>query len=90
MALCREIRVLTFAVDTDTANLLKKKGRYLELVRATRKFPPSGWAFCDGQLLPINQNGQLFSLIGTNYGGDAMDHGFSLMVFPLGPEQRRA
>ena len=33
-------------------------------------FAPSGWAFCDGQLLPISQNTALFSLIGTTYGGD--------------------
>jgi microcystin-dependent protein len=33
-------------------------------------FPPQGWAFCDGQLLPINQNQGLFSLLGTTYGGD--------------------
>ena len=33
-------------------------------------FPPRGWAFCDGQLLPINQNQSLFSLLGTTYGGD--------------------
>jgi len=33
-------------------------------------FPPRGWAFCDGQLLPISQNAALFSLLGTNYGGD--------------------
>jgi len=33
-------------------------------------FPPSGWALCDGQLLPINQNQALFSLLGTTYGGD--------------------
>ena len=33
-------------------------------------FPPSGWAFCNGQLLPISQNTALFSLIGTAYGGD--------------------
>jgi microcystin-dependent protein len=33
-------------------------------------FPPKGWAFCNGQLLPINQNQALFSLLGTNYGGD--------------------
>lgn len=32
--------------------------------------PPKGWAFCDGQLLPINQNQALFSLLGTTYGGD--------------------
>lgn len=33
-------------------------------------FPPKGWATCDGQLLPINQNQGLFSLLGTTYGGD--------------------
>lgn len=33
-------------------------------------FPPRGWAFCDGQLLPIAQNTALFSLLGTTYGGD--------------------
>jgi microcystin-dependent protein len=33
-------------------------------------FPPRGWASCNGQLLPINQNQALFSLLGTTYGGD--------------------
>ena len=33
-------------------------------------FAPSGWMFCDGQLLPISENETLFVLIGTNYGGD--------------------
>ena len=33
-------------------------------------FNPRGWANCDGQLLPINQNQALFSLLGTTYGGD--------------------
>ena len=33
-------------------------------------FAPKGWALCNGQLLPINQNAALFSLIGTTYGGD--------------------
>ncbi|MFB9266320.1 phage tail protein [Bradyrhizobium erythrophlei] len=33
-------------------------------------FPPKGWAFCNGQLLPINQNQALFSLLGTTFGGD--------------------
>ena len=31
-------------------------------------FPPKGWAFCDGQLLPLSQNTALFSLLGTTYG----------------------
>jgi microcystin-dependent protein len=33
-------------------------------------FAPRGWAICDGQLLPINQNQALFALLGTEYGGD--------------------
>ena len=33
-------------------------------------FPPKGWALCNGQLLPINQNQPLFALLGTTYGGD--------------------
>ena len=35
-------------------------------------FPPKGWTFCNGQLLPINQNQALFSILGTTYGGDGM------------------
>lgn len=33
-------------------------------------FAPKGWAFCDGQLLPLSQNTALFALLGTTYGGD--------------------
>lgn len=33
-------------------------------------FAPRGWAFCDGQIIPINQNQSLYSLLGTTYGGD--------------------
>jgi microcystin-dependent protein len=33
-------------------------------------FAPAGWAFCDGQLIPISENDALFTLIGTTYGGD--------------------
>jgi microcystin-dependent protein len=33
-------------------------------------FPPAGWAFCDGRLLPISENDTLFTLIGTTFGGD--------------------
>ena len=34
-------------------------------------FAPRGWALCDGQILPIDQNQSLYSLLGTTYGGDA-------------------
>ena len=43
-------------------------------------FPPRGWAFCNGQLLPINQNQALFSLLGTTYGGNGQTN-FSLPDF---------
>lgn len=33
-------------------------------------FAPRGWAFCEGQLLPISQNSSLFAILGTTYGGD--------------------
>lgn len=33
-------------------------------------FPPKGWAMCNGQFLPINQNQALFSILGTTYGGN--------------------
>ncbi|HXU76987.1 MAG TPA: tail fiber protein [Methylomirabilota bacterium] len=35
-------------------------------------FPPRGWAFCNGQILPISQNTALFSLLGTSYGGNGI------------------
>jgi microcystin-dependent protein len=35
-------------------------------------YPPRGWAFCNGQILPINQNQALFSLLGTTYGGNGV------------------
>ena len=63
-------------------------------------FAPRGWAFCDGQILPINQNQSLYSLLGTTYGGDGrtsfalpdmrgrtpihFGHGAGLSDYPLG------
>jgi microcystin-dependent protein len=43
-------------------------------------FAPKGWAMCNGQLLPINQNQALFSLLGTNYGGNGQTN-FALPNF---------
>jgi microcystin-dependent protein len=43
-------------------------------------FPPKGWALCNGQLLPINQNQALFALLGTTYGGNGQTN-FSLPDF---------
>ena len=41
-----------------------------EIKMMSFNFAPRGWAFCNGQLLPINQNQALFSLLGTTYGGN--------------------
>ena len=41
-----------------------------EIALVPYNFPPRGWAFCDGQLLSIAQNTALFSLLGTNFGGN--------------------
>lgn len=41
-----------------------------EIILFAGNFAPRGWAFCDGQLLEINQNQSLFSILGTTYGGD--------------------
>lgn len=41
-----------------------------EIALVAFDFAPQGWAFCDGQLLPIAQNTALFALLGTTYGGD--------------------
>jgi len=41
-----------------------------EIKMVSFNFPPKGWAFCNGQLLPINQNQALFSILGTTYGGN--------------------
>ncbi|MCX7564305.1 tail fiber protein [Xanthomonadaceae bacterium XH05] len=53
-------------------------------------FPPKGWAWCDGQLLPLSQNTALFSLLGTTYGGNGKSN-FALPDLqgraPMHPEQ---
>ena len=53
-------------------------------------FAPKGWAWCDGQLLPLSQNTALFSLLGTTYGGNGMSN-FALPdlqgSFPMHPGQ---
>jgi microcystin-dependent protein len=44
-----------------------------EIKLVSWSFAPRGWAFCNGQILPINQNQALFSVIGTTYGGDGQN-----------------
>ncbi|WP_428742990.1 phage tail protein [Tenacibaculum sp.] len=61
-----------------------------EIVMFGGNFAPRGWAFCDGQLLPISQNTALFSILGTTYGGDGRTT-FALPDLrgraPIGPRQ---
>ena len=61
-----------------------------EIVMFGGNFAPRGWAFCDGQLLPIAQNTALFSILGTTYGGDGRTT-FALPDLrgraPIGPRQ---
>ena len=52
-------------------------------------FAPKGWALCNGQLLPINQNQALFSLLGTTYGGNGQTN-FALPNFREVPYPRWA
>lgn len=49
-------------------------------------FAPVGWAFCNGQTLPINQNQALFALLGTTYGGDGVGN-FKLLNLNAGALQ---
>ena len=48
-----------------------------ELCQFPYNFAPSGWAFCHGQLIQIQQNTALFALLGTAFGGDGV-HNFAL------------
>lgn len=41
-----------------------------QVIMFAGNFAPRGWAFCEGQMLPISQNQALFSILGTTYGGD--------------------
>jgi len=49
--------------------------QYLGEIRAVSfAFPPKGWALCNGQLMALNQNQALFSLLGTQYGGNGINN----------------
>jgi len=54
-----------------SSNQTQAQEPYLgNIVMFAGNFAPRGWAFCEGQILPISQNTALFSLLGTTYGGD--------------------
>ena len=60
---------------------LYSQEQYLGEIRMfAGNFPPKGWALCNGQILPINQNQALFSLLGTTYGGNGQSN-FALPDF---------
>jgi microcystin-dependent protein len=65
---------LSFLYSGFSRHRLRSKNMADPFVAEIRIFPfnfaPTGWAFCDGQLMPLSQNTALFSLLGTTYGGD--------------------
>src|SRR3981081_2747615 len=66
-ARCRRTRLFDF-FDLGVENMAEP---FLSEIRIMSfGFAPKGWALCNGQLMPINQNQALFSLLGTTYGGD--------------------
>ena len=67
----KTLRALSLLLLTALATSASAQTALLGEVRMfAGNFAPRGWAFCDGQLLPISQNQALFSLLGTTYGGD--------------------
>lgn len=67
----KKIYLLTLVLFLFSKSLFAQDTPYLgEIKLFAGTFAPHGWAFCQGQLLPINQNQALFSLLGTTYGGN--------------------
>lgn len=63
--------LITFIIALFALATMHAQEQYLgEIKICSFNFAPRGWAFCEGQLLPINQNQALFSLLGTTFGGD--------------------
>lgn len=61
---------VTVDISTNTKILFAQKA-YIEEIRLfVGNLAPTGWAFCDGSLMPISKNDALFVIIGTTYGGD--------------------
>ena len=66
----KKTRSLTLVLLLFSKLLFAQQPYVAEIRLFAGNFPPAGWAFCDGSLLPISENDVLFSLIGTTYGGD--------------------
>ena len=66
-------KLITFFIALLIIANIQAQDQYLgEIKICSFNFAPKGWAFCEGQLLPINQNQALFSLLGTTYGGNGV------------------
>ena len=57
-------------IKADTTSINSANPLLASMMLVGFNFAPRGWAFCDGQILPISQNQSLYSLLGTIYGGD--------------------
>jgi microcystin-dependent protein len=68
----KQLIILSILVFSFIGNVQSQDPLIGEIRMFAGNFAPRGWAFCDGQLLPINQNQALFSLLGTIYGGDGI------------------
>jgi microcystin-dependent protein len=66
----KKTRLLIVALLLFSKLLFAQQPYIAEIRLFAGNFPPAGWAFCDGSLLPISENDALFALIGTTYGGD--------------------
>ncbi len=66
----QKLRYLFFVFLLSAGYLQAQTGYIGEIRMFGGNFAPRGWAFCEGQLLPISSNTALFSIIGTTYGGD--------------------
>jgi microcystin-dependent protein len=66
----KKIYIFTLVLFLFTKTLFAQQPYLGEIKLVAQNFAPRGWALCNGQLLFINQNQALFSLLGTTYGGD--------------------
>lgn len=86
----KKSRLFTVALFLFSKLLLAQQPYVAEIRLFAGNFPPAGWAFCDGSLLPISENDALFALIGITYGGDGQST-FALPDFrgrvPIGSGQ---
>jgi microcystin-dependent protein len=68
----KKIYFISFVLLLLTKPVLAQDGYLGEIKIWSSSVVPRGWALCNGQLLPINQNQALFSILGTTYGGDGI------------------